>query len=190
MINYYYPNSPCWIDSSTVDNYKGGWIAERKKNGWRCLTIIDEKLTLWTRRHTILRDDLPQTRKLLSRLPQGTVIDGELVDKRTKDIKDHYYAFDILFNKGESVMHLPWEKRRAQLESLFQECGLTGEMEMSEPIQLGFSTLYKLAVESGDEGIVLKKINSKYIVDCRRCPKNPFWLKAKVAEKQFVNKRL
>jgi len=186
MIKYCYPNVPNWIDETTVDNYKSGYVAERKKNGWRCLAVRDEKgLTLWTRRKTTIVSDLPVTRELLFHLPVGTVIDGELLDKRTKDIKDHYYAFDIQFLNNKSIMHLPWAERRKQLESVFTQNGLFGRVELSEPVQLGFSTLYKLAVADGDEGIVLKHSQSKYIVDIRKCPANDQWFKAKRAEKCF-----
>ena len=90
-MKYIYPNLPNWIDPSKVIDYdkKPSWIAERKKNGWRCLAVRDEGgLTLFTRRKTIIYDQLPVTRNALQRLPYATMIDGELMEKRTKDIKD------------------------------------------------------------------------------------------------------
>ena len=185
-MKYCYPNMPNFIDSSTVDNYKKDYIAERKKNGWRCLAVRDEALALWTRKKTVIPDTLALTRWELMKLPEGTIIDGELLDKRTKDIKDHYYAFDIQFYKGESVMHLPWKERRDILETAIITNNVM--IELAEPIMLGFSTLYKLAVETGDEGIVIKNVNSKYIINLNDCPHNPMWFKAKRPEQHFVNK--
>jgi len=155
-MNYIFPNNPLWIPIETVNDYKKDFIAEFKKNGWRCDTYMTEEgLTLWTKRKTIIKDLLPITRSKLSLLPVGTVIDGELIDKRTKDTKDYYYAFDILYHQGESVMHLPWKERRELLEKVVDPLGV----EISEPIALGFSNMYKIALEQGDEGIVLKNIN-------------------------------
>jgi ATP-dependent DNA ligase len=188
MVKYCYPNLPNWIDAKTVDNYKPYYIAEKKKNGWRCLAWRKkEGLELWTRRNTLIKDPLPKTRDLLMNLPEGTIIDGELLDKRTKEIKDHYYAFDVLFHEGKSVMNLAWKDRREILEKIIAQYSIW--VELAEPIQLGFSTLYDVAVEKGDEGIVIKGINSKYVVDLKSCPHNPSWFKAKRPEKCFVNKK-
>lgn len=182
MIPYIYPNLPNWLNPLEVKNYdkKTDWIAERKKNGWRCLAIVNEEgLKLWTRRHTIIPDLLPQTRSYLSKLPVGTIIDGELMEKRTKDIKDQYYAFDILYYAGQPLMSLSWKVRRNYLEHTDLEVGL------SVPTALGKTLLYDQAISEGDEGIVLKNINSKYIIDLKTCPHNPYWIKAKKPENAF-----
>lgn len=185
-MQYVFPNLPNWIEPSSVDNYKPHYVAEVKKNGWRCLGWKKkEGLELWTRRKTIIPDSLPKTREYLSQLPDGTIIDGELLDKRTKDIKDHYYAFDILFLEGKPVMHLPYVARRELLEVTIAKYGVW--VELAKPIQLGFSALYDLAVKNGDEGIVIKHTKSKYLVGLSDCPHNPKWFKAKRAEKCFVN---
>lgn len=185
MCKYIYPNLPNFIDPKSVDDYKPNYIAEVKKNGWRCLAWRKkEGLELWTRRNTLIKDSLPKTREFLMQLPIDTIVDGELLDKRTKNIKDHYYAFDLLFLEGKSVMHLPWKARREKLETLVAQYAIW--VELAKPIQLGFSTLYNLAVADGDEGIVIKNINSKYLVGLRESPHNPQWFKAKQAEKCFM----
>jgi ATP-dependent DNA ligase len=116
-------------------------------------------------------------------LPINTIIDGELMEKRTKDIKDHFYAFDILFLNNQSTMHLTWRERRKLLEKTFRENDIY--TDISEPIGLGFKTLYDLAIAEGDEGIVIKNVNSKYIIDLKSCPHNPYWVKAKKPENCF-----
>lgn len=180
---YIYPNKPNWIDKQDIKLYeKPNWIAERKKNGWRCLAYRNQNnLELWTRHHTLIPDLLPKTRSLLMQLTLDTVIDGELIDKRTKDVKDEYYAFDILFFEGKPLVNVPWKERRKILENL----NLIVGMELSEPINLGKRMLYDMAVKDGDEGIVLKEINSTYIVDLKSCQNNPLWLKAKRPESCF-----
>jgi ATP-dependent DNA ligase len=183
MIPYIYPNLPNWLDPNEVKSYdkKTDWIAERKKNGWRCLAIMREDgLKLWTRRNTLIPDLLPLTREMLHNLPVGTMLDGELMEKRTKDIKDQYYCFDILYLEGQPLMSLAWKDRRKYLESLI-DIGL----DISSPISLGKSLLYDQAIGDGDEGIVMKNINSKYMVDLKSCPHNPYWIKAKKPENAF-----
>lgn len=186
MVKYYFPNLPNWIDPQSVEAYSPHYVAEVKKNGWRCLAWKKKDgLELWTRRQTKISDKLPITREYLSLLPPDTIIDGELIDRRTKSIKDHYYAFDILFYEGKSVMNFEWWQRRELLEKIVAKYGIW--VELAQPKQLGFSHLYKMALESGDEGIVLKNAYSKYLVDLKKCPHNPHWFKAKQAEKCFVN---
>lgn len=186
MVNYVYPNLPNFIDPATVDNYQPHFVAEVKKNGWRCVAWKKDKLQLWTRRKTLINFHLPVTRGFLDLLPPDTMIDGELLDRRTKDLKDHYYAFDVMYIEGESVMHLPWWKRREKLELLLAKYGVW--VELSAPVQVGFSTLYEQSILNGDEGIVIKDSNSKYIVDLNNCPYNPSWFKAKQPDKHFINK--
>jgi ATP-dependent DNA ligase len=183
-MKYLYPNLPNWLDPESARGFdkKTDWIAERKKNGWRCLAIRTETgLELWTRRHTIIHDPLPMTRSALGELPPLTVIDGELIDKRSKDIKDHYYAFDILFAAGKQLTGMSWTLRRKILEEVMKYI----PVEISEPIIPGKYLLYETAIADGDEGIVMKCINSKYLVDYGSCPKNPYWMKCKKAEDSF-----
>lgn len=197
MIKYMYPNMPRFIDPSTLGDYGHGYVAEVKKNGWRCLAWMKttgweggdfkRELELWTRRKTIIPFPLPLTRAELNKLPPDTMLDGELLERRTKDVKDHYYIFDILFLKGASCMHLPYRVRRAMLEDTVRGYGIN--CELANPVQVGLPELYKQAVANGDEGIVLKEINSKYMVDLNSCPHNPHWFKAKRAERCFVNQK-
>lgn len=183
---YIWPNIPNWLDPKSLEGFdsKIDWIAERKKNGWRCLAMRTETgLELWTRRHTLIHDPLPITREALMNLPPMTIIDGELMEKRTKDIKDHYYAFDIIMLKGKMLNGYSWTTRRKFLEETFRTIP---SIELSEPITVGKSFLYKLAIETGDEGIVLKNINSKYLVDYKSCQQNPLWIKVKKPENSFL----
>lgn len=120
-MNYVYPCKPNRIYPNSaffnrLDN-DPAWIAEVKKNGWRCLAAKDNTLTLWTRHHTTIKDRLPELRAILDRLPPGTVLDGELLQNRTKQIKGVYYVFDIIQYEGKSVAVYPLYARRPILEA-------------------------------------------------------------------------
>jgi DNA ligase-1 len=184
MMTYIYPMMPNYISSSMIPQFDKDkhYIGEIKKNGWRCLAVKESgALLLWTRHKTLIHDALPLTRDALSHLPDGTIIDGELIDKRTKDIKDVYYAFDIISLKGENLCGEPWSIRRNLLEQTLD--GI--DVQISEPVSTGKAFLYKLALEKGEEGIVMKHIKSKYIVSTSGCVSNPLWVKAKRPEKCF-----
>lgn len=181
-MTYFYPNAPNFIEPGMLSEFdrNPAYIAERKKNGWRCLAIkAAGSLLLWTRHHTLIPDPLPLTRSALADLPNETIIDGELIDRRTKGTKDTYYAFDILMLSGRLLFGLEWRERRRLLEKT------VGGMDvmLSEPINTGKELLYALAIADGDEGIVLKNIHSRYIMSQRKCEPNPFWMKAKQVER-------
>jgi ATP-dependent DNA ligase len=123
-MKYWFPCKPNRLSPTSelfnrLDN-DAGWIAEVKKNVWRCLAYKEGgALTLWTRHHTTINDPLPQLRGLLTEmLPDGCVIDGELLQNRTKAIKGVYYVFDLLAVDGASVMNLALWRRRQLLAAI------------------------------------------------------------------------
>lgn len=160
------------------------WIAEVKKNGWRCLAAKEEgKLTLWTRHRTTVREPLDDLREALRGLPDGTVLDGELIHHRTRGTKGVLYLFDMLAFKGNLLVGFPLSGRRGSLEIVFKDylAGCPGVV-LAEQVRLGKKRLYLDSIEGDEnEGIVLKRLDSKYPVSETRCLQNPFWLKVKKA---------
>jgi ATP-dependent DNA ligase len=181
-----------------LDN-DAGWIAEVKKNGWRCLACKDGgALTLWTRHHTTINDPLPELRALLTEiLPEGCVIDGELLQNRTKQIKGVCYVFDLLTLEG-TVTNLPLWRRRRLLEAIFETAmlkianrgGNVHPVEVAHQYQIGKVKLYYDSITGEEnEGIVLKHVNSTYNASELRCLQNPYWLKVKRIEKHVYTRR-
>ena len=165
----------------TLDS-DGGWIAEVKKNGWRCLAQKESgALTLWTRHRTTINDNLADLRASLSeQLPDGTIIDGELLNNRTKEIKGVYYVFDILMFRGRHLVSLPLKERREILETIIKP---TPALYLAEQFSAGKKKLYYTAIESPEnEGVVLKKLTSLYLGSTSRCLQHPQWLKVKRPE--------
>jgi hypothetical protein len=91
----------------------------------------------------------------LKGLPDETVIDGELValgpdgkpsfnllqNLRSAESPIIYYAFDILFRKGEDLTQLPLSKRREVLESVVKpsdHVGLSQVADKTSPQMLRF----------------------------------------------------
>jgi ATP-dependent DNA ligase len=159
------------------------WIAEIKKNGWRCLAYREASgLVLYTRHNTLITDPLPDLRNFLTLvLPPGTIIDGELVNNRTKGTKGLYYVFDILQAQGVMLVDDCLSARRAILEKLLPPC--PGTVELAQQYVTGKKRLYEASIEGEvNEGIVLKKASSKYLASETRCLQHPHWLKVKRPE--------
>jgi len=166
-----------------------GWVAEVKKNGWRCLpmrtTNLDPNpLTLWTRHHTVVSDALPALRSALANiLPDNTLLDGELIDKRTKDVKGLLYLFDVIWYNGKLVTGLPLVERRKILDDIVGDEVGKGNIIIPKWHYTNKKELYEQALKDGDEGIVIKKLDSPYITGLTSCPQHPQWLKLKARGK-------
>jgi bifunctional non-homologous end joining protein LigD len=192
MMPYWFPCKPNRLSPTSelfkrLDNDRN-WIAEVKKNGWRCLAYKEGgALTLWTRHHTTINAPLPDIRSLLVKiLPDRCVIDGELIENRTKGIKGVYYVFDILALNG-TFLNLPLRERRRLLEPILKVSEMGGPIELARQYQIGKVKLYHNSISGEEnEGVVLKHVNSPYNASPARCLQNPYWLKVKRLEKHIT----
>ena len=185
-MDYIYPCKPNQLapDSSyflTLDN-DDRWVAEVKKNGWRCLVYRENgSVTLYTRHHTRILDALPNLRNYLTvAVPPGTILDGELVHHRTKGTKEFFYLFDMLSYCGSPVVNEPLSHRRTLIDSMV--LGTAGLVEVARQTCTGKVALFNRIIEEkneADEGIVLKKLSSKYLPSQTSCLQHPYWLKVK-----------
>lgn len=186
-MKYLYPckPNPLALDSPFLDELDrdARWVAEIKKNGWRCLVHRDRGLTLWTRHKTVIHEPLAALRDSLMAVPENTMLDGELVHFRTQGIKGVLYLFDILVLANRPLFGLSLADRRRHLEDI---AGNISGIQLAEQVRLGKKNLYHQAIrEEENEGIVLKKLDSPHPVSGKRCLQNPFWLKVKRPEKHI-----
>ena len=188
---YLYPCKPNTLtpDSKLFDELDRdiGWIAEVKKNGWRALPTKDEKgnLTIWTRHKTLIKDAVPELREALAEMmPKGTILDGEFINNRTKGVKGKLYLFDILMLEGRLLLDLPLRERRQILEGVVKE---TPDIVLAQQVRVGKKQLYYQSIEGEEnEGIVIKRLDSKYLASEKSCPQHPYWLKVKRVEKHII----
>jgi bifunctional non-homologous end joining protein LigD len=89
----------------------------------------------------------------------------------------HYYVFDLLEVEGEPVIDLPLTERRARLKKLLD--GRNRTAVFSEPFDDG-QALYEVAKERRLEGIMGKKLDSRYLPGKRTRD----WLKFKTHGEQ------
>ena len=120
-----------------------GWLVELKFDGYRAVAIKDGgKVRLRSRNDKDFTSRYPAIVKALAAMPEGTVIDGEIValDPNGKPSFSllqnygsasgslHYFIFDVLILKARDVMAETLVKRRELLEKhVFPK--------MSEPIR-------------------------------------------------------
>jgi len=151
---------------------------KEKRNGWRCLIQKTEgKLKLWSGNKTVFQQDLGKLRaELIKYLPEETCLDGELVHNRTKTIKEKLVVWDVLIYRGREVMDKSLRERRNLLEEIFPKN--TQHIEVAEWFITDKKVVYLRAVEEeGKEGVVLKRLDSKYLWSERKCRETPYWIK-------------
>ncbi|QEG23034.1 ATP-dependent DNA ligase [Mariniblastus fucicola] len=135
------------------------WVAEWKWDGIRAQLIRrDGQTFLWSRGEDLITDQFPEVAAAAEQLPDGTVIDGELVGwseeqnrplefnqlqrrlgrkkvgkKLLTEVPGALLCFDILENDGDDIRALPLTERQTQLSQLLSELEVQG---LSEPATL------------------------------------------------------
>ena len=184
-----------------------GWGVEVKWDGVRAIAYCRPgRLELQTRNLNVVTAQYPEVRRLSRQLgARDAVLDGELVafDEAGKPsferlqqrihqndanlvrrrMKSHpvtYVVFDLLHLDGEDLMGEPYSRRRELLAGL----GLEGESWQIPAHSVGRAReLLAASAEQGLEGIVLKRLDSRYAPGKR----TGAWLKVKnLGRQEFV----
>lgn len=172
-----------------------GWEYEVKWDGYRALAYLrNGEVSLQSRNRKSFNDKFYPVFQQLQEWKIDAVIDGEIVVINEKGLSDFnalqnwrseadgelvYYAFDILWMNGKSLIHLPLRERKAILQSIVDE---------NSPVQLGYSVetegkaFFEAAQKMGLEGIMAKKSDSEYYPGIRTRD----WLKIKINKRQEV----
>jgi DNA ligase D-like protein (predicted ligase) len=150
------------------------WTYEIKLDGFRLEAAKSHGVTtLYSRRGNVLNRKFPYIAAALADLPDGTVLDGEIValDKkgrssftllqnfRSAEKQIHYYAFDILMFRGRKLTDLPLIERRDLLEKALPTNGHIG-LSMVEPRSA--ARMLQFVKRRGLEGVVAKRSDSLY----------------------------
>lgn len=161
-------------------------LFEIKWDGIRCLSAIQQKrVQLWGRKQADYTGRYPEL-DVLTRLPSGTVLDGELVvlkagradldavlrrhqlssSRKINLARRHspvaYVAFDLLQVRNSSLMDQPLRLRREELTSILKRLADPGVLLSSGVVGAG-SEFFQRAVEQGHEGLVAKHLASSYL---------------------------
>ena len=189
---------PAWIKPELAALVKAApegtdWLHEMKLDGYRMHARIDAgRVQILTRRGNDWTAKYPTLVKALAELRlQNAYLDGELCgvlpDGRTafnliQNSMEHgdaslvFFLFDLLFLDGKDLTGLPLIERKENLEKLL--AGAPSSIRFNDH-QIGHGpAFHKAACEHQLEGIVSKRVNSRYEPDRRS------WLKIKCLNRE------
>ena len=177
----------------------GGWQFEWKYDGFRAQVIRRAgQCMLWSRGEEVITRAFPEIVEAVMHLPEGTVLDGEIVAWDEKghpspfallqrrinrkvveaslfpDVAVTFIVFDVLESGGEDVRTRPLGERRALLQTLLDQ--------LPEAARQAIRISPLVAVESWDqlasfraesrqrhvEGVMIKRCDSAYEVGRRK----------------------
>jgi DNA ligase D-like protein (predicted ligase) len=155
---------------------EAGWLREVKLDGYRAIAFkAAGTIHLRSRNDNDFARRYPSIVKALARLPEGTVIDGEVValdgeGRPSFQILQNYgnspgpvvfFVFDILVLAGRAVMNEPLSARRALLEQKILP-KLKEPIRYSPALDAPLRDLIAAVKAQGFEGLVAKRLNSRY----------------------------
>jgi DNA ligase 1 len=168
----------------------GDWLAEWKWDGIRAQLIRrSDQIYLWSRGEELLTERFPDITAMAQKLPNGTVLDGEILGWRDnqplpfaalqrrimrkkltatilKEIPVRFIAYDILEQDYRDIRTVSLVKRREILQAILSSIEPTTELKLSEALLLSNwdegTRLRDSARERGVEGLMLKALNSTY----------------------------
>jgi DNA ligase 1 len=171
------------------------WIAEWKWDGIRAQLIRRAGRTfLWSRGDELLSGRFPEVEEAGALLPDGTVIDGELLPwvdgaplpfaqlqrrigrkdvgrKILGEVPVVLIAYDLLEHRGEDLRSLSLAQRRDRLSAVLQSAPAHRLMLSPQVPAESWTDLVSArsaAREAGAEGLMLKRLASEYGVGRRR----------------------
>jgi len=168
------------------------WQIERKWDGIRGQIIVrEDTLFIWSRGEELVTDKFPELHFLAEALPNGTVLDGEILcwqggkpmpfqslqtrigrKNVSKSLLQKspvsFMVYDILELQGNDMRALPMQERRQSLASLYHSCDESSHFLLSELVQAdswqALAVIRENARQYLCEGLMLKHKTSPYEV--------------------------
>jgi DNA ligase-1 len=174
------------------------WLAEWKWDGIRGQIIARPgAFALWSRGEELITDRFPDLAPLADFLPDGTVIDGEILAWDTAlnrplpfaalqkrigrtsvpkallaEAPAWFLAYDLLEDSGQDIRDMPLARRRTQLETIIKTLPPGLPLTTSPTITAAdwetLATIRAAARAEGAEGLMLKRTTSPYFQGRKR----------------------
>jgi DNA ligase-1 len=180
------------------------WQVEWKWDGIRGQMISRRgNFFIWSRGEELVTEKFPELTLVAKSLPDGTVVDGEIMpfrDKKplgfqilqtrigrknitAKNLKEApvaFIAYDLIEWEGKDLREQPMEIRRRTLEQLIAACNMKDLFIPSPLVHFhswdDLAEQRRLSRENISEGLMLKKKDSPYLVG----RKKGYWWKWKI----------
>ncbi|GGG41364.1 ATP-dependent DNA ligase [Croceivirga lutea] len=179
---------------STLGNVRQ-WSAEHKWDGIRAQVILrNNEIFVWSRGEELVTDKYPEFQEFIGVLPNGMVLDGEILPYPNEQIGTFndlqtrigrktvskallkktpviLKAYDLLEWQGDDIRKKTFAERRKLLHEVFEEVKTTNSkipLQLSE--QMAFNSWQEVALEreksreKHSEGLMLKRLDSPYLV--------------------------
>ena len=173
-----------------------GWVYEPKWDGFRMIAWGGERPRLESRNGKDLLRYFPELRAALDELPDGSVLDGEVVVVRNgvtdfdalqmrihpaesritmlaEETPAELIIFDVLAHAGEDVMGRPYSERRALLEKVHARLGDLWHLTPVTDDLVEAERWFHEYEAAGCDGIICKQTDQPYVQDKRN------WIKWK-----------
>ncbi|MEN9416509.1 MAG: hypothetical protein RI988_129 [Pseudomonadota bacterium] len=165
-----------------------GWLVEWKYDGIRAQVVRRAGQTwIWSRGEELVTDRFPEVVEQVAALPDGTVLDGEILAWRAGEAAPapfqllqqriarksltrkvlaeapvRFLAYDLLEHGGMDIRAQPQHGRRTQLERLLDGSTVPLSPLVQAPGWSELATLRAQSRERGVEGFMLKHCEARY----------------------------
>ena len=166
----------------------GDWLVEWKYDGIRAQAVKRAgRVWLWSRGEELVSESFPDALAPLAALPDGSVLDGELLvwpegatqpapfaqlqkrlnrkvlgKKLLADAPVRFVAYDLLEDGGDDIRSLPQAERRARLQACVEGTGVMLSPLVQAADWPAYAALRAQSRERGVEGFMLKHRDSAY----------------------------
>jgi bifunctional non-homologous end joining protein LigD len=172
------------------------WKYEIKFDGYRALGIkIHGRMQLLSRNGSDFSTRYPSVVRPLSKLPDDTVIDGEIValdetDRPSFNALQNYnhagtplrfYVFDLLRLRGKDLRTRELLERRELLRAKVMPNLSGGIVLLSESLEATVAGVFAAVREQGLEGVIAKRCDSRYETGGR----SGAWVKVRINKQLY-----